>query len=157
PAGRLAAQQERLAVLDARGDLDAQLAIPHLEVQGAPQGCLQEGDGDLGLDRLRRLRAPGPAAPRPPRRGAAAHATPAAAELAEQLAGVGALAALEVEGRPAGPAAAPEAAEAPEAGFGAGGPELVVLGPLGLVTQDVVGVLDLLEPGLRLLVPGVAV
>ena len=45
----------------------------------------------------------------------------------------------------------------PEVGIHAGEAELVVLGPLVLVGEDLIGLVDLLEAGLGLLIPGVQV
>src|SRR5205823_477351 len=121
-------------------------------------------DGHLRLGRLRRLRPGPPAAPPPAAQDLpqvlAAHAAHAAhaAELPQDLAEVARVDVLEAaEARPALP---PAPAERPaRAGLGprAVEAEPVVLLPLRLVVQDVVGLLRLLEAGLGRLVPGVPV
>jgi len=137
--------------------------VPVADAQsdGAALDCGVERNGHVHGRRGLRLGsgaasglAGGPAAERLAEVGAApAHATE---DLAEDFL---CLRGIHVEIAIAGKAAAAEveAAVAPVAGLGAGETKAVVLSALGLVAEHVVGVLNLLEARLGLLVPGVAI
>src|SRR5262249_34106786 len=148
----LARQPHHLPVLDAGGHLDRQRLAVHGHVHRAAQRRRLERDADLRLDVLGGLR-PGP----PPPAAAAehlAHAAVAAAaeEMTHDLLGLVRVHAGKVEAlRPAVAAPAERerlgplftaAAASREASPGADEAEAVVLGALGLVGEDVIGVLD---------------
>ena len=158
--GALPLQAENLPFLDARGNFDGKLVIVEVKIDGAAESRGQEGNRHIGSDGFLRTRlGPARSATRPLAKDIAEVGAPLAAHARHDISQY--LLRLRIDLRSAGaassPVKGPSARSAAEAWLRAGKSVAVVLFAFGLVAENIVGVLDLLELRLGLLVARIAV